>query len=156
MPLQGKKASVPEWAQQIINEVAEQHGITVRPTIEWATIDTISSGGWAMSYQSGNKIRIRAGADPEKQKLTLLHELAHWLQDSRTGHSKEFWQKCFELYYQYGLSVHLVRAEFQYKELSKWAFNRSPYVVKDKQQAAMTVRLRNDCVCHCHWRPVEI
>ena len=57
-------------------------------------------------------ISVRAGKDPLDQRLTLLHELAHWLaptagrrRGARTAHhGREFYRIAFDLYRRHGLS----------------------------------------------------
>jgi hypothetical protein len=54
-------------------------------------------------------IAVRAGSDPLDQRLTLLHELAHWLAPPprRRGaahHGRAFYRIAFELYRRHGLT----------------------------------------------------
>jgi hypothetical protein len=55
-------------------------------------------------------ITVRAGSDPLDQRLTLLHELAHWLTPVRRRrgrtphHDRAFYRTAFELYRRHGLS----------------------------------------------------
>jgi hypothetical protein len=55
-------------------------------------------------------IAVRAGRDPVDQRLTLLHELAHWLVPSRRRsrgraqhHGRAFYRVAFELYRHHGI-----------------------------------------------------
>jgi hypothetical protein len=54
-------------------------------------------------------IAVRAGSDPLDQRLTLLHELAHWLAPRNrrrraTHHGRDFYAIAFGLYRRHGLS----------------------------------------------------
>ncbi|MEX2135824.1 MAG: hypothetical protein WEB29_02520 [Chloroflexota bacterium] len=63
-----------------------------------------------MTRRSTGSISVTAGADPVDQRLTLLHELAHWLGPaprSRRGrvahHDARFYAAAFDLYRSHGI-----------------------------------------------------
>jgi hypothetical protein len=55
-------------------------------------------------------IAVRAGANPTDQRLTLLHELAHWLdppgrrRGRRRHHDARFYARAFALYRRHGVA----------------------------------------------------
>ncbi|MDQ2690142.1 MAG: hypothetical protein M3Y29_07715 [Chloroflexota bacterium] len=63
-----------------------------------------------MTRRHDGRIAVRAGSDPLDQRLTLLHELAHWLAPPhrrRRGrsvhHGRDFYATAFDLYVRHGI-----------------------------------------------------
>ena len=83
------------------------HGAATTPTkspeIKWRK----SSYHWSSSgtCYNGDHITITAGKERKDQKLTLLHELAHWALPNNEHHGNNFWKLAFELYKWQGLSM---------------------------------------------------
>ncbi len=103
----------PEWATPIIRDVLALHNRTKAPRIRWVKS---KYGGSGVTYKRGivrrngwsYKIRRRRGT-PDitvklsnklgRDKLVLLHEMAHWLLRAGHHHDKTFWRKAWDLYF---------------------------------------------------------
>jgi hypothetical protein len=89
--------------------VCADAGVT-EPRLTWRRRTTESSSG--LTRRELGVIAVRAGTDPVDQRLTVLHELAHWLapapRRSRRGrtqhHSRPFYAVAFGLYRRYGVT----------------------------------------------------
>ncbi len=102
--------SPPDWATALVAEVCAQAGVDP-PRLAWRRRSAPHSTGVARRH--AGMISVRAGHDPLDQRLTLLHELAHWLTPAperrrpgtRTAHhGRDFYRIAFELYRRYGLT----------------------------------------------------
>jgi len=101
----------PDWAHQLVLTVCTDAG-TRPPMIAWRRRAAISSTGVARCHDG--MIAVRAGTDELDQRLTLLHELAHWLTPTLTPararrrravhHGRAFYEIAFELYRRHGLA----------------------------------------------------
>ncbi len=99
----------PSWASELTAEVCADAGITA-PRLSWRQRTTESSSG--LTRRDVGIIAVRAGTDPVDQRLTVLHELAHWLaplpRRSRRGrtqhHGRDFYRVAFELYRRHGVT----------------------------------------------------
>jgi hypothetical protein len=97
---------VPAWADALVAEVCAEAGLAP-PRLAWRTRRSPASTG--VARRSAGSIAVRAGTDPLDQRLTLLHELAHWLAPParrRRGphHGQEFYRVAFALYRRHGLA----------------------------------------------------
>ena len=79
------------------------------PRLLWRSRQGGPSTG--VARRSEGTISVRAGSDPLDQRLTLLHELAHWIAPvaRRRGrrsvhHGRAFYAVAFELYRRHGLA----------------------------------------------------
>ena len=98
--------SSPGWAIDLVEAVCAEAGAP-QPNLAWRRRrGTMSTG---VARRRAGSISIRAGDDPLDQRLTLLHELAHWLSPS-TGrgrrvrhHARAFYRVAFALYERYGV-----------------------------------------------------
>lgn len=126
-------ASVPQWAQDLILRVAVDEGRDSLPELTWRkTRRAFSSSGRAWppgrnpAYPNGRVI-VTAGIDRKYQKLTLLHELAHWLSPVGEHHGPSFWDKAWELYRRYGVPIRFAkeREESHYRKGALAAYSRS-------------------------------
>lgn len=100
--------SAPAWAETLVAEVCREAGVA-RPRLAWRRRRSEQSTG--VARRSAGMIAVRAGNDPLDQRLTLLHELAHWLgpppSQRRRGaahHGRTFYRIAFRLYRRHGLS----------------------------------------------------
>ena len=147
-------ARTPAWAQRLIEEVARAHGRDFTPVVNWRRAGVRSYWGvrpfessgradaphiraayhyyaieghvWEYIQETPGQITITAGTSRMDAKLVVLHELAHWLQPSDTGHSPAFWDKAWELYRQYNIPIRYARArEESYRKGSVTAYKRS-------------------------------
>jgi hypothetical protein len=98
----------PDWASTLVTEVCTDAGVPP-PRLAWRRRSGTHSTGVARRH--AGSISVRAGEDPLDQRLTLLHELAHWLAPQparRPGarvrhHDRTFYRIAFALYRRHGL-----------------------------------------------------
>jgi hypothetical protein len=97
----------PPWATELVREVCAAAG-TPEPTVRWRRARRSASSG--LTRRSLGSISVTAGADELDQRLTLLHELAHWLGPvprRRRGrvlhHDARFYGVAFDLYRRHGI-----------------------------------------------------
>lgn len=95
----------PAWASALVATVCEDAGVSP-PRLAWRRRAGEASTG--VARRSAGTIAVRAGADPVDQRLTLLHELAHWLSPPprRRGsahHGRTFYRTAFSLYDRHGV-----------------------------------------------------
>jgi hypothetical protein len=98
----------PDWANALVATVCADAGVSP-PRLTWRQRAGPSSTGVARRHTG--TISVRAGQDPLDQRLTLLHELAHWLARPparRRGvrvrhHDRTFYGIAFALYRRHGL-----------------------------------------------------
>lgn len=118
----------PAWATRIAEELAAEAG-RVPPRITWLDYDRPwqdvlgrrylhrwPSGAYA---QAARHVFVHRGFRRFREKLTLLHELAHWLTPGKASHSREFWVIAWGLYRRYRLPIRAVlRKEYAYRRLA--------------------------------------
>lgn len=98
----------PDWADSLVAAVCAEADVPP-PGLTWRRRAGPSSTGVARRH--AGTISVRAGEDPLDQRLTLLHELAHWLApvpQRRRGvrvrhHDRAFYRIAFALYHRHGL-----------------------------------------------------
>jgi hypothetical protein len=101
-------AEAPDWARSLVLLVCSEADAPL-PRLSWRNRDRPTSSG--VTRRSVGDISLVAGADPLDQRLTLLHELAHWLaptshrrRRSRTRHHDAgFYAIAFPLYRRHGV-----------------------------------------------------
>ena len=100
-------ADVPAWARALVLQVCAEADAPT-PRLSWRNHDRPTSSG--VTRRSAGAISVVAGADPMDARLTLLHELAHWLAPvsrRRRGriahHDGAFYAVAFELYRRHGV-----------------------------------------------------
>jgi hypothetical protein len=103
-------ADAPGWARSLVLEVCAQVAAPL-PRLSWRTRHRPTSSG--VTRRAEGSISLVAGTDPLDQRLTLLHELAHWLTPlprRRRGrarrarhHDAAFYILAFELYRLHGV-----------------------------------------------------
>ena len=99
--------TAPAWARSLVASVCADAG-SAQPRIAWRRRAGEHSTG--VTRRHDGSVAIRAGADELDQRLTLLHELAHWLSPPpRRGrraihHGRAFYDIAFELYRRHGLT----------------------------------------------------
>ena len=98
---------VPAWAGEIVRDVCAAAGVA-QPSVGWRRARRPASSG--VTRRSTGGISVTAGTDELDQRLTLLHELAHWLGPlprRRRGrvahHDARFYAIAFELYGRHGI-----------------------------------------------------
>jgi hypothetical protein len=98
--------SAPAWAEALVAAVCADAGVAP-PRLAWRRRRGAMSTGVARRHLS--MIAVRAGDDPDDQRLTLLHELAHWLvpparRRRSPHHGIGFYRVAFALYRRHGLA----------------------------------------------------
>ncbi len=97
----------PAWAQRLVEDVCTSAAVPP-PILRWRRAARSASSG--VARQAAGTISVSAGTDELDQRLTLLHELAHWLgprPQRRRGrvahHDADFFSRAFELYRRHGI-----------------------------------------------------
>lgn len=97
----------PAWASRLVDEVCAAAAVEP-PLLRWRRSARSTSTGVARVTEG--TISVTAGTDELDQRVTLLHELAHWLGPRprrRHGrvphHGAAFFQTAFELYRRHGI-----------------------------------------------------
>jgi hypothetical protein len=99
--------TAPAWARSLVATVCGDAGIP-QPRLSWRRRAGEHSTG--VTRRSEGIVAVRAGADELDQRLTLLHELAHWLSPAprrarrAIHHGRGFYEVAFELYRRHGLT----------------------------------------------------
>jgi len=98
----------PAWATDLVARVCADAGVTP-PRLAWRRRAHEHSTG--VCRRDAGLVAVRAGTDSLDQRLTLLHELAHWLvpRAHRRGrrtehHGRAFYATAFELYARHGIA----------------------------------------------------
>ena len=98
---------VPAWAAEIVQAACASAGIA-EPRVRWRRAPRPASSG--VTRRSAGSVAVTAGTDELDQRLTLLHELAHWIAPSqrrRRGrvahHDAHFYAIAFDLYRRHGI-----------------------------------------------------
>jgi hypothetical protein len=97
----------PEWADALVREVCAEAGVA-SPVLRWRRALRQNSSGVTRRHE--RSVAVTAGHDPVDQRLTLLHELAHWLaaparrhRGRVLHHDLNFYRVAFALYLQHGV-----------------------------------------------------
>ena len=99
---------MPPWATSLVTVVCGAAGAPL-PSVTWRHRRGPHSTGVTRHHLGS--ITVRAGSDPLDQRLTLLHELAHWLTPVRRRpgrtphHDRAFYRAAFDLYQRHGLTA---------------------------------------------------
>jgi hypothetical protein len=100
-------ADAPAWARSLVLTVCAEADAPL-PRLVWRHRYRPTSSG--VTRQSAGVVSVVAGRDPIDQRLTLLHELAHWLTPApsrRRGrtrhHDAAFYTTAFALYRRHGV-----------------------------------------------------
>ena len=97
----------PAWAVELVGRVCADAGVAA-PRLRWRRRASQHSTG--IARREAGDVAVRAGTDEVDQRLTLLHELAHWLSPQtrrRRGraihHGRDFYERAFDLYARHGI-----------------------------------------------------
>ena len=98
--------TTPSWASALVVEVCADAGVAA-PRLAWRRRRGSASTG--VARRSAGTIAVRAGEDALDQRLTLLHELAHWLSPAARRrrsphHGRAFYRVAFDLYRRHGVA----------------------------------------------------
>jgi hypothetical protein len=99
----------PAWADALVAAVCADAGVAP-PRLSWRRRAHGHSTG--VARRDAGIVAVRAGSDALDQRLTLLHELAHWLapRARRRGrrvehHGRAFYAIAFDLYARHGIAA---------------------------------------------------
>jgi hypothetical protein len=97
----------PGWAVDLVSMVCGAAGVAA-PRLTWRLRAGAQSTG--VTRRPEGIVAVRAGSDEVDQRLTLLHELAHWLapvgrvrRGRATHHGRAFYAVAFGLYLRHGV-----------------------------------------------------
>jgi hypothetical protein len=101
-------AESPAWARSLVMLVCSEADAPL-PRLSWRFRDRPTSSG--VTRRSMGSISLTAGSDSLDQRLTLLHELAHWLAPApprrrrslARHHDAAFYAIAFPLYRRHGV-----------------------------------------------------
>lgn len=100
-------AEIPAWAALLVADACREAGVPA-PRLSWRLRDRAASSG--VTRMGSGSISLVAGTDALDQRITLLHELAHWLtlptarSRRRTPHhDAAFYRAAFTLYRRHGV-----------------------------------------------------
>ncbi len=100
--------TAPSWALELVATVCADANVAP-PRLTWRRRAGDASTG--VTRRHDGMIAVRAGTDTLDHRLTLLHELAHWLSPPprarrrrSTHHGRSFYAIAFELYRRHGLA----------------------------------------------------
>ncbi len=101
-------AEVPAWASELVALTCAETGVGP-PRVAWRHRERVASSG--VTRRGTGSISVVAGTDALDQRITLLHELAHWLTlpaaRPRRGraphHDASFYRAAFALYARHGV-----------------------------------------------------
>jgi hypothetical protein len=99
----------PTWATGLTDAVCADASVAP-PRLVWRRRSGELSTG--LTQPEAGIVTVRAGTDPTDQRLTLLHELAHWIAPpARRGrraravhHGAAFYRVAFALYQRHGIA----------------------------------------------------
>ena len=108
-PAAGAPMTAPAWALLPGGRRSAPMPASRQPRLGWRRRAGAHSTGVDPARRDGI-VAVRAGTDALDQRLTLLHELAHWLSPppvgaggARVHHGRAFYDVAFELYRRHGL-----------------------------------------------------
>jgi hypothetical protein len=99
----------PDWARLLVATVCAEAGRPI-PRLTWRRRNRPTSSG--VTRQADGVVAVVAGSDPTDQRLTLLHELAHWISPQLrlrrrrlAHHDGRFYVIAFALYERHGVPL---------------------------------------------------
>lgn len=105
-------AATPPWAVELAAAVCAEAGVEPPSRLLWRRRRGEHSTG--VTRRTDGVVAVRAGSDPLDHRLTLLHELAHWLvpwpprtrvRRRAEHHGRAFYAVAFDLYQRHGLTA---------------------------------------------------
>jgi hypothetical protein len=99
--------ATPGWAIELVRDVCIDADIEPPAMLSWRQRASVHSTG--VARRADGVISVRAGSDATDQRLTLLHELAHWItpwprRRRALHHGRAFYATAFALYQRHGVS----------------------------------------------------
>ncbi|MDP9243839.1 MAG: hypothetical protein M3O77_02005 [Chloroflexota bacterium] len=99
---------LPAWASELIDAVCTDAAVEPPTVVRWRRRSGIHSSG--VTRPSLGVISVSAGSDELDARLTLLHELAHWIgprprrvRRRVAHHDRAFYLRAFPLYRAHGI-----------------------------------------------------
>ncbi len=99
---------LPAWASELIDAVCADAGVEPPPIVRWRTRSGAHASG--VTRPSLGILAVSAGSDELDARLTLLHELAHWIEPRArrvqrrvAHHDRAFYVRAFPLYRAHGI-----------------------------------------------------
>jgi hypothetical protein len=97
----------PDWVRELVEQVLADHDAPLRefiwkPATNGRRLRTLGRG-------SRQRVTIYDNRGVDEQRMTVLHELAHVIDDF-PGHKPRFWDVCWRLYRDYGVDLEAARA----------------------------------------------
>ena len=98
--------AAPAWAAALVDGLCAAAGVPP-PILRWRHARRNASSG--VTRLEAGTVAVTAGTDALDQRLTLLHEVAHWLAPSprhrgrTTHHGSDFYAIAFRLYRDHGI-----------------------------------------------------
>jgi hypothetical protein len=115
-PRPARSPGAPPWARELVSTVCAEAGVP-EPVLGWRRAARPNSSG--VTRRAVGRVSVTAGTDPLDARLTLLHELAHWLTVPLAGmarrparrrgrsvhHGRAFYAVALPLYLRHGLTA---------------------------------------------------
>lgn len=99
----------PLWARELVAAVCAERAAEPPARVRWSRRERTASSG--VTRRTEGSISVVAGRDEIDQRVTLLHELAHWLLPATSRrrrraphHDRRFYAIAFDLYRSHGLT----------------------------------------------------
>jgi hypothetical protein len=99
---------LPAWASELIEAACAEAGAEAPSVVRWRRRSGPHSSG--VTRPSVGMISVSAGSDELDARLTLLHELAHWIaprarrvRGRMAHHDRAFYSRAFPLYRAHGI-----------------------------------------------------
>ena len=103
-----RSPGLPAWAGELIDTVCADAGVDPPSVVRWRRRSGPHSSG--VTRPSLSVISVSAGSDELDARLTLLHELAHWIaprprrvRGGMAHHDRAFYSRAFPLYRAHGI-----------------------------------------------------
>lgn len=144
------KNRAPAWVLRLVTEECKLSGGLPCP-VRWGPATTK-----VLDFKTHKRVRqfgshghcnqldgmtVFAGTDVRDQRLLVIHELGHWIVDSK-GHSATFWAWVFEAYKRHRLARYGLKREAGYREGAIRGAATAGII--SQRTATRLVRLRRD------------
>jgi hypothetical protein len=103
-----RSPGLPAWARELIDAVCADAGVDPPGVVRWRRRSGPHASG--VTRPSLSLISVSAGGDELDARLTLLHELAHWIgprprrvRRRAAHHDRAFYARAFPLYRAHGI-----------------------------------------------------
>lgn len=115
--IEKSKGDVPDDVLALIAQIIIDENIERIPPIHWRK-SRKPAGGTGRCYSTHVALTISPNTSQDLVHLLACHEMTHWIM-RRENHSPFFYEKAFEMYERYGVSIEYAKViEFHYKSYS--------------------------------------